>query len=362
MSATSEDLCFILEVASRAPSHHNLQPWRARCTSSTLELSIDPARVRHALGGEGAALLALGGFAENAMVAARARGFDATLTLPEANDDDGPVAVVTLRRTEAPVPKEALRALEAARARATNRRPAGDAPPPPAALERLRIAAASAGGFSLLPVLDEEERDVLAALLGEGAALISFQRAIRDEATAFTRFTREEAERTRDGLDIDTFEPSEEQRAFLTRTKDFDAFTAATTRDAVAEGARRQLAQSPCLGVLVAPAPPTSRARAFEAGRALVRTWNAAAAEGLALHPSGAVFLFTLEPDGLERSVPAPDDRQLVEDILDDVRTLLDIEGDARPYFAFRLFTAEAPSTRSLRRPVEAFATLVSAP
>lgn len=356
MSASSDDLRFILELASRAPSHHNLQPWCVRYDDASVELSVDETRVRGALGGEAAAWLALGAFAENAVVAARARGLKVDVAVAE-EEATSPLVRLLLARDDAIADDGARLAARAARARETNRRAAHNAPLPEGALASLRAAVATSPGFAFLPVLDDEVRSILAALLAEGAALIGVQRAIHAEATGSTRYTRADAERTRDGLDVDTLELSPEGRAFLERSRDFDTFRSLVSRDALAEGTRRVLEGSPCLGVLVAPSAPTRLQVAVEAGRVLARVWNAAAAASLALHPSGALFLFSVDPLAAEPNLPDPSDRELLSDLHDDVRTLLDIEGDAQPYFAFRLFVADPATTRSLRRPVDAFAT-----
>src|SRR5689334_1051264 len=77
-----------VELACRAPSLHNSQPWRWVATDRTVELFVDPARVpRHTDTSGREALLACGAVLDHFRVAVAAAGWTATVErFPNPND------------------------------------------------------------------------------------------------------------------------------------------------------------------------------------------------------------------------------------------------------------------------------------
>ncbi|MBB6097799.1 hypothetical protein HNR42_001222 [Deinobacterium chartae] len=80
--ASARDLEEVLAALVRAPSLGNAQPWRVRTWRSELELSLNLEATGIQLDpGDRASLLALGDAAENAVLAAHARGYRVHLEL-----------------------------------------------------------------------------------------------------------------------------------------------------------------------------------------------------------------------------------------------------------------------------------------
>lgn len=130
-----------LQLACRAPSLHNSQPWRWVATDHTVELFADTTRmVRSADTAGRQALLSCGAVLDHFRVAMAAAGWAATVhRFPEADD---PHHVATLEFTAAPVSAAHRRRADAILLRRTDR----------------------------LPLAAPPDRDQLARILGEGAS------------------------------------------------------------------------------------------------------------------------------------------------------------------------------------------------
>ena len=151
----------IVELATRAPSVHNTQPWRWVWTDGTLELNADRTR-QLAVDPEGRNLVISCGTAlHHARVAAAAVGWAAHVSrFPDPESPDL-LARLTFRRTT-PGP-HAAQAVEAIERRSTDRRRFTSWPVPEERLTHL-AAAASEWGARALPLTDVSER-FLAELL-----------------------------------------------------------------------------------------------------------------------------------------------------------------------------------------------------
>ncbi|WP_307722970.1 Acg family FMN-binding oxidoreductase [Gandjariella thermophila] len=154
-----------LRAATAAPSLHNSQPWRFRCTSSAIELYADPARaVAVADPDHRELLLACGAALLNLRLAIRAMG-----VYPDVRgfpDPARPHLLAMVRPAGRRAATPADRALAAAVARRrTNRRPFVPAPVPAAVRNRLRRAAEAERSW--LAILDRTQMAVLRALVDQ---------------------------------------------------------------------------------------------------------------------------------------------------------------------------------------------------
>lgn len=156
----------LVQLACLAPSSHNTQPWRFRITDSGIDLLADRTRAlpvndpddRELLISCGAALFNL-----RCGVAAAGRAADVAL-LPDEADPDWLAALRPGERSA-----DAFLALLAtlAPARRTWRLPFAARPVAPEAIEAL-VDAAAAEGARFVPVVGEDRRAEVAALVAEG--------------------------------------------------------------------------------------------------------------------------------------------------------------------------------------------------
>jgi nitroreductase len=136
-----------VEAATRAPSMHNMQPWRFRLGTAGLEVLADPGRRLPAADPhDWAVRIACGAAAANARLALAIEGVRVELLLCPDRERPDLLALLTPAGNAPPTP--AQRALHAAIPhRHSNRRPFVDVPVPAAARERIRIAAREQGAW-----------------------------------------------------------------------------------------------------------------------------------------------------------------------------------------------------------------------
>ena len=159
----------IVDLATRAPSIHNTQPWRWRVLDDGLELHADRGRQLTAADPGGRNLtLSCGAALQHALVAAAALGWDATTDRLPDGTDSTLLARITLTRG---TPSENAEVeLGTIRERCTDRRRFTSWPVPDTVLQHLARAAEH---FSTraIPLLDVTERFRAEMLIGRAAEL-----------------------------------------------------------------------------------------------------------------------------------------------------------------------------------------------
>jgi hypothetical protein len=147
----------IIELACRAPSVHNSQPWRWRVVNrATIELHADRRRQLQVSDPSGRNLaLSCGAALHHACVAASALGLTADVDLMPALDDENLLARISLSPGTAT--EAALESLHALEERRTDRRRFTSWPIPDARLAHLATAA-SGWGAHAIPITDVTAR------------------------------------------------------------------------------------------------------------------------------------------------------------------------------------------------------------
>lgn len=153
----------IVEVACRAPSVHNTQPWRWRGTDHTLELYADRTRQLSQTDTRGRNLtISCGAALHHAQVAAGALGWAVEVARPL--DRDRPDLLARLDLVPATVPAAAEETLDALENRCTDRRRFTSWPIPEERLAHLaRIA--NEWGARAVPLTDESEHFIVERLV-----------------------------------------------------------------------------------------------------------------------------------------------------------------------------------------------------
>ena len=173
----------IVELACRAPSMYNAQPWAWRVAAGGLELYADRSRRipvadpldRNLVIGCGAAL-------HHARVAAAAAGWTATVRrLP---DPDRPDLLAVLELRPADEEADEARLVQALRTRRTDRRQFSSWPVPPERLDALAEAARLQGAHAV-PVVDEARRHALDTLVADAVTRQSSDEKLAEERRAW---------------------------------------------------------------------------------------------------------------------------------------------------------------------------------
>ncbi|MEQ0557989.1 nitroreductase family protein [Amycolatopsis sp. NEAU-NG30] len=156
----------VLGAAVLAPSTHNTQPWRFRCTSAGLELHADPERALPvADADQRELLLSCGAALFNLRAAIHALGAHPATTLFPRRDDPTLLAVVRPFAARRPDPRMVALA-DAIPRRHTNRTPFAAVPIPASVVAGLRHAAEVEQAW--LPRLDAVQRERLRELVHKG--------------------------------------------------------------------------------------------------------------------------------------------------------------------------------------------------
>jgi nitroreductase len=344
----AEQVRYLVEHALLAPSGGNNQPWRFIWRNDRLDCLADWERAESFLDLDySATWLAFGAVAENLALAAGTLGRRAEITLqPEPERSDLLCRVrFAAGATDHPWP----RLVDQVAARVTNRKLGQRTALEPEAAAAMRRAAESAGAELHLI----EQGDALAAmgeLLGEGDRLRFLSKPMHREMMAEMRWSREEAERTRDGLDIATLELSPADVAAMRVVSSWKAMKLVAGVGggrALLKISRRAVAAAAAVGLVAT----TGRdpASFFRGGRAMQRVWLAATAHGLAFQPMTAItYVFPR----LERAEPGLERRQVerLAELRRRYLELLPVDGECFEAMLFRVARADPPSARALRR------------
>lgn len=346
----------IFRAAATAPSGDNSQPWCVSVRGSSALVSVSPERADFFLDAGGFATgLGLGAFIEAAQLAAAGRGLGLKLTLvadapiPGASTNDARplcrLEVVGQDRSPEPELVAALPNRVCNRARYAKQpltdgehaRLLQDTSRPPA---RVWLSSTPA------------ELDRVARLVGEAEKLRAGIRQAHEDLQRWLRWTPEEAERTRDGLDVRTLALKPHEALGLRALRSWSVMSIAAKLGARSmQGAymRELMQKSSAVVAIVAPRHETGALVA--AGAAMLRVWLRATTLGLAVSPSVALPLLAAASESPQTPIE-PDARQRLVALRKELDTLCGAR-DGETVCALLRVGHAPPPVRSLRRPLE---------
>ncbi|MDC0718469.1 Rv1355c family protein [Nannocystis bainbridge] len=345
----------LVELAARAPSGGNTQPWRWLLRGGRLFLFHERARSEsladfRAMGG----VAALGAAAESLRLAAHARGLElAQQVFPSADEPD---LAAVFERLAGPGP-DALphwhdELAGALGARNTNRKASPREPLDLAHHDALRDATCSISGARLQFVAGDADLAEIADLIGIGDQQRIIDDRLNREMFREVRWTPEEAEATRDGITIDSLELSAADRAGLSMCRRQDALPllrALGGGKGLRKSAAKAIASASAVGLLTMPR--IGAEQFFRGGQALQRMWLVAHALGLAIYPMSTLpYLFLRVRhggEGLSEAAVAA-----LAEARPRFTRLFPGEPEQAEVLLFRVSRAEALTQSSLRRPV----------
>ncbi len=333
------------EAARWAPSPDNNQPWAFRQVDDGVQVLHVRERAVSSDCRDLFSWLALGAAIENIVLRATTHGLRGEAEYRERPfpqiDGLEHVATVRLSPSDSVEPAPLATFIET---RCTNRKPYKKKPPEREKLQRLeetvRESSVQVQWFTERSAIRDMARRVAVA------DRIRFEhQPFHEELHSVLRYTPEQVERTRDGLDVRTLElpgfmgrvlrwlrPWPRMRR-LNRLGLSRAFAGMSAQQVKASGALAMLSTT----------DPTDRGY-LEAGRAMQRFWLAAAAEGLATQPLGALPLFLLTAREAPESFGNERSQRMAA-----IASALDLPEGHQPVMIFRLGAAASPSERSIR-------------
>jgi hypothetical protein len=341
------DLRTIAAAALAAPSGGNAQPCRFVLDGHCLEIHRRrPAVVPAFDPDDDAAWIAAGAATENAVLAAGALGYGSLIELEARREAALPL--VRLGFAPASLPADPLaRYIDH---RCTNRKRADPTPLAAAELDLLRAAAAERGARLEL-ITEAPRRARLADCIGAADRLRLLSPAMLRDLASELRWTVEEVERTRDGIDIRALELRAGELASLRLMLRAPAMAFLRTiggGDRIRRLAQGSITDSPVLGI-VACEGGSGVEPFFRGGRAIERLWLRASERGLSLAPM-TTLLFLMR---LAERTPSPlsaDERREALELKRAFDDAVPMPRGALPVFLFRLGRAQPPTARSIRK------------
>lgn len=337
----------IIAAGIMAPSGDNCQPWSFAADGKRIDIFNLPERDRSLYNyQQRASLVANGACIENMIIAARHYGLRAE---PAYFPDPGnPQHLARLELSEAERQDEPLFAAIATRG--INRKPYRGGQLSPHAADSLRQAASPAGSsgcaFKLLQGNDKNSAAEVAALSDR---LVFENPHLHGFLFEQIRWTPQEAESTRDGLDIRTLELAPPDRLLFPLLKNFGLVKLIARFGAtrlIAANAKKLMLSASATGIITIS--DDSSASWLHAGRMLERVWLEASRQGLAFHlMTGITLMAGRVRDGALEGL----DSGNLSLIRQADSLLKKVSGTESPVaLLFRIGTAPQPSARSLRR------------
>ena len=349
----------LVHVASLAPSGGNCQPWRFRLKNDVLQCIHDEDRSRTLLDFEHrATYAAFGALAENLRLAAASLGVGLDLRrFPDAKDSH---LVCEAKLGGEPATLSALdkELYSQAELRVTNRRLSKRSPlrdEDAAKLKRI----ASESGAELRLLTEHESLEAIGNVLGMTDRLRLMSPVMHREMMGELRWSRSDALRTRDGLDLATLELTATDEAGMRLISDWTVMEVVKEVEGghgLAKATQKSIASASAVGLVSFPRYGAKSARDahFSGGVAMQRVWLAANCLGYAFQPMTAlIYLFARLEDGGGIGLDERERAELMQ-LRTRFRSIFELDGSSRDaeVMLFRLAIADPPSARSLRRHV----------
>ena len=346
----------IVRAGNKAPSAGNSQPWRFLYHGGRLLCLTPRDRQWTVLDFQGGATLAAhGAVAENMSIAAAARGH-ATKVRPLPLEHPRLSCVLTFDASSEALPDAALEPL--IRARQTNRRRVHDGlrgPGPMDAADLEAMASACAERQGAVRFLQQRPQlDRIGQLIGAGDRITLLDRTLAGELMAEIRWSSQDVQQTRDGIDVRSLELGPAERfglqAFVFKKPLAWLLKTAGLGYKLEELSVDWIASASSVGLITVD--EVGPGAYFQGGRAMQRLWLAATQRGVYVHPMTALpyLLARMEQGGEQLSDSVKRDLSRVET---GFRELFPRAAGTTEVLLFRLGRADPPTCGSLRRGVE---------
>ena len=351
-----ETMIRLVEAATLAPSAENLQPWRFDIEDDSITVALDLSRQLPSDQGDMLGLTSIGACIENAVIAGSAEGLRAKVQLVADSFRN--------RSGEAIWPIARLALIDGGRhdllaeylaSRCTSRR----MEPRRVSEQVLHELGQSCADFSGVDVywVRSEQLQEFAYLVGLGNRIRFEHRAFHQELFQSLRFSKEDAERTRDGLDVATLQLPWGAMSIMNSLRTWPRMKLANLfgfSRGVARQATQEVLRSGAVGILAVA--DAEAGRLVHGGRALERLWLTATRLGLCFHPTASLPVFLAHGRAGGRQL-LPRHAGVVRNISERFSRLYPMLDGNVVQMAFRVGFGPKPPVRSLRKPSTAVAT-----
>lgn len=343
-----DDLEFIIAEGHKAPSGGNSQPWVWMVKDSELLLFHDRALSDSFLDYDyDASRLAFGAATENMKLAAADRGWNLNYEL-FPGPDQKLIARYSFEQTNETGYRSHLS--ESISDRSTNRKILMSAEIEDQEYERLQESIAGIPGAKLQIIKDYDQRVDIGNMMGAMDRVRVLFKDTHEDMVRELRWNQNEAQATKDGIDVATLDMPESILAGLHMVKDKRVIDLLKSWDKgyALEGLMQYYAMFSD-SICMISHEDIGDATFFEGGRAVERAWLQASHSGISFQPiSACLFLFNrYEKEGEK---PFGEFGPAVTKAYEDYAKHFKIKENEKRVFIFRLFKGEGPSVRALRR------------
>src|SRR5271169_4034821 len=346
----------LVSDAVQAPSGGNCQPWKWLNDTGTGQLYLFQDRSRaytpfdpDCLGG----LVGLGAAAENLILSAHAAGLQVISDVFPSKEI--PELVARFRFSPNPHAlaerswRDELHSMVGVRR--TNRKLCPRRPLKAGDLDALTAAVRSIPDAEVHWLVRDEELDECGRLLGIGDRLLFLTESLNRFLVNEIRWTRQEADDTRDGICLESLELSPADRAGFQLCRYWAALDLVRRiggGHGLEKASGKALAGASAVGLITMPIRTT--AAYYWGGRAVERVWLTAAQRQLALHPMTALTYMLSRRTAGGRSDLDADTEKTLHELSPRYKRLFPMSNGEAEIFLFRLSYAEETTQRSLRR------------
>jgi hypothetical protein len=333
-------------AAGLAPSGDNLQPWSFGVDGDALLVRHDPTRDRSIFNVKYlASFIALGAAIENITIAASEEEYQAQVAYFPNGERDEIVGRISFAPGGQPDTLETV--LDR---RCTNRRTYQRRSIAPEILAALDPSKA----FPLVNLswIEESLRMwQLGKLVARADRLLFENQQIHNHLFSTLRWDRNEVERTRDGLPIESLELGKlgsiafrclSNWALVNFINHFGFSKIASTNSV------KLMRRCSAAGLITVPT--TSPASFLEAGRVFQRLWLSATQVNLALQPMTAIIFLQLRSRLMDYNGLTKEQIIVADGLCHDLKRFFALPEDRVPAMLFRIGFAAAPSGRTIRR------------
>ncbi|MCC6721123.1 MAG: Rv1355c family protein [Bacteroidia bacterium] len=344
----------ILEAAIRAPSGGNYQPWQWAMKNNTLLLyyALDGNPVFLGWGNVSASV-ALGACLENAVLEAKKMKLDAKIDVfPDKNIKELVAQVKFF--PESSSNSRMVEMADGINLRCTNRKLTKRPVIEPQILDELVNLAKETKGADLRFFTSENELNNIGEILGELEKLRLLEKGGQLDFSDEIRWSDAENNARRDGVDINTLDVSNSERAGLRIAKEGDVIELVNEwggGNAFKKLTKKSIDSAGAVGILSMDGHALEDY--FNGGRVLQRVWITSNLRGLAFQPtSSSVFVYARLIQGKGDNISAEGQKKLWA-LRPKFEEIFKIKPGSGDILIFRLTKAEVPTIKTLRRPLE---------
>lgn len=348
-----EELETIVHAGCQAPSGGNSQPWRWVYFRGALYLFNGyPPNLTILDYASAASFVALGAAIENVATCAQSLGYSTECSYFPKESVKNLVCKICFGPLQTAQPAVINRA-EALHYRITNRNLGERKSIESEILQHLEMAVKEEEGFKLHFFSDAQQLDALADILGETEKIRLLDDYGHHDFVNEIRWTREEAEESKDGVDIRTIDLSNSEKVGLQISRDYSIIELLNQWEA--GGAFKKLTKKSidsagAIGVI--SSSESGKDLFLRGGRAMEKVWLEANRQGISFQPvSASVFFYIRLLEGKGDSLSASTIQKLNALRIDYLKTL-GIGENCREIFIFRLSKSAIPQIKALRKPL----------